>query len=271
MFRDIARTRSTRQVLDDRSGSSIAEGLGGVALILMVVGALAFGVTTNVQAVSTIATKAERQALISSLVGDEHAVANWGTPASPHSETVTLPNGHDVKITTWREVTPVSTRLTAVSPISADTDAADCSTPSAVAKSGCIYATRLHAKSLDGIAPHAIVRKDPSMGAGAPIGTVDARVGTASVLSQGQTIASGKDTQAGAWRYLVEARSADSSAGEIEIRQGTKSLAKFPVSATEGGYYGTFNVPANTVITAVVTSGNVNVKTVFFYRAGGTS
>lgn len=270
MFRDTPRRRSIRQVLEDNAGSGVAEGLAGIALILIIVGSIGVGVTTDMGAVSTIAAKSERQALIGSLVGDRHAAVTWGTPADPHTQTVALPNGHDVSVTTWREDTSVSTRLTAVAPISAGADAADCTGPADVAKKGCIYASRLHAGDLDSLEPYAIVRKDPSMGATPPVGTVDSRVSTATSIPQGTDFATGSDDKATVWRYLVDARSLESS-GEIRITQGTKTLAEFPVDATDNNYFGTFTVQLGVPVTATVTAGNVVVKTVFIYRAGSTS
>lgn len=269
MFRDKATRHSIREVLQDRAGS-IAEGLGGIVLIVMIIGSLAFGVTSNMQAVTAVATKAERQATISSLVGDQHSVPDWGTPEDPNTDTVTLPNGHEVEITTWREVTPVSVRLTAVSPISADIDAADCSGPSDIAKKGCIYSSRLHANDIDGITPRIILRKDPSMGSTPPVGTVDPRVSTANPIPQGYSIAFGKDAEATVWRYLVEAEGIEAGA-EIEIRQGSKILAKFPVDTDMTNYFGTITVTPGSNVVASVTAGNIIIKSVLFYRAGSTS
>ncbi|MFF2053699.1 hypothetical protein ACFVU2_19000 [Leifsonia sp. NPDC058194] len=270
MFRDTASKRSIRQVLRDRTGSSIAEAIAGVALILVIAGALGMGATTDIGAISTMATKAERQALVTSLVGDVHAISSWGTPSAPNTQTITLPNGHQVKVTTWRVDTAVSTTLTAVAPISSSADAADCSGPSALAKQGCIYASRLHADGLDGVEPYAIVRKDPTMGATAPVGTVDPRVSTTTSIPQGTTFATGTDSVATVWRYLVTAHSTESN-GEIQITQAGKVLALFPVDGTENNYFGTFTAQLNTPVTATVTSGNVIVKNVFIYRAGSTS
>lgn len=269
MFRNKASRHSIREVLQDRTGS-VAEGLGGIVLIVMIIGSLAFGVTSNMQAVTAVATKAERQAVIASLVGDEYSVTDWGTLEDPNSDTVTLPNGHEVEITTWREVTPVSVRLTAVSPISSDIDAADCSGPSDIAKKGCIYSSRLHANDIDGITPHIIVRKDPSMGTNPPVGTLDPRVATESSIPQGALIGEGKDAEATVWRYLVEAKALEDGA-EIEIRQGAKILAKFPVDSEMTNYFGTVTVTADAPVAAYVTAGNIVVKSVLIYRAGSTS
>lgn len=270
MFRDIASSRSIRQVLTDKTGAGIAEGLGGMAVIMIAATTLMLGVTTDMQAVQTIATKAERQALITGLVGDKHEGAAWGTPTAPSTAMVPLPNGTSVKVTTWREVTGVSTRLTAVTPISSGADAADCTGPASVAKSGCIYASRLHAGDLDTIEPHAIVRKDPSMGTKPAVGTVDSRVSTATAIPQSTTFASGQDDTATAWRYLVTARSQEPR-GEIRITQAGKTLAQFPVEAIDGNYFGTITADKNVPVSLTVTSGNVVVKTVYIYRAGSTS
>jgi len=271
VFRTRTSNRAIREVLGDRAGAGIAEGIAGVALVLIIAATVGVSLTTDMGAVSTIATKAERQKLVTSLVGNTHEGATWGSVDAPTTEEVTLANGHKITVTAWREVTPTSVRLTATAPISADTDAADCSGPSAEAKRGCIYASRLHADDLDSIEPHAIIRKDASMGTAAPIGTfVDARVSTTDSIPQGAPIATGQDDTATVWRYLVNARSLDAG-GEIRITQSGKVLALFPVDATDNNYFGTFTAALNVPVTATVTSGNVVVNTVFIYRAGSTS
>jgi hypothetical protein len=269
VFRDKASKRSIGEVLQDKTGSGVVEGIAGLALVLIIAAAIGVGATTDLNAVSTVAAKAERQALLTSLVGDKHQGATWGTKAAPSTETITLPNGHDVKVTTWRESDSVSTRLTAVAPISSGTDAADCTGPSALAKQGCVYASRLHAGDLDTIEPHAIIRKDPST-ASSPIGSVDARVSTATAIPQGDTVATGTDDQATVWRYLVTARSLEAN-GEIRIWQAGKTVAVFPVDAADNNYFGTFTAQLNLPVKVLVTSGNVVVKTVYLYRAGSTS
>lgn len=264
--------RTVREVLEDRTGS-IVEGLGGVLLIMLVIGSLALGVSTNMRAVTTVATKAERQQLISSLVGDEHAVTVWGTVQDPNTDTITLPNGREVTVTTWREDTPVSVRLTAVAPISAEMDAADCSGPADIAVRGCIYSSRLHAKDLDMLTPTTIVRKDAST-LEAPVGMVDERVTTDTRLAQGSVVAQGVVTgpagKTTAWRYLIEA-TADQIGAEITIVQGDRTLAKFPVDTTRQNYFGTLTAANSIPVEVRITSGNVLVQTVFLYQAGGAS
>jgi len=269
MFRDVARRRSIKQVLEDKTGSGIAEGLGGIVILLFITAALAHGLGTDVKAVTTVATKAERQAVLTDLVGNKHAGATWGTPEAPSTQTVELPNGREVSVTAWREVTPVSTRLTAVAPISSGPDAADCTGPSDVAKTGCIYSSRLHAADLDAISPHTIVRKDAST-ASAPVGSVDARVATTTPVPQSTTFATGSDDTATVWRYLVTARAVEGG-GEIRITQAGKTLALFPVDTEDGNYFGTFSAEKNVPVTATVTQGDLVVSTVFIYRAGSTS
>lgn len=267
--RQTSTSRTPSDVLADKTGSGIAESLGGVALTLIAVGLLGLGVASNMSAVSTIATKAERQALITSLVGHERSVSTWGTKTAPKTDNVVLPNGHTVKVTTWRETTPVSTELTAVVPISADADAADCTKPADVSKPGCIYATRLHAAELDAIKPHAIIRKDPSMGTAAAIGTVDARVGTSTSIPQGVAFASGKDSESTVWRYLIKAGSLEETS-EIRISQDGKTLAQIPVDKPLSNYFGTLTAKPNVPVVATVTEGNALVNTIFIYRAGST-
>lgn len=269
MFRDTASRRSIRDVLEDKTGTGVAEALGGIAIVMIAAATLTMGVASNLGATQNIATKAERQQLIAGLVGDKHEGATWGTPEAPSTETVTLPNGVDVRVTTWRETTPTSTRLTAVTPTTAGPDAADCTGPADVAKSGCVYASRVHAGDLDTIEPHAIIRKDPSTAA-TPVGTVDARVSTEQAVPQGTTFATGRDDTAPVWRYLISARSLE-GVGEVRITQAGKTLAQFPVETTTNNYFGTFTADLNVPVTATVTSGNVVVKTVFIYRAGSTS
>lgn len=270
MFLDKPSARSIKEVLDDKTGSGIAEGLGAVAIVMILAVGLSTGVTTDMAAVQTIAVKAERQALVNSLVGDKREGATWGSAVAPSTETKTLKNGHDVAVTMWRDVTAVGTTLTAVTAISAGEDAADCTGPSDVAKTGCVYASRFHAGGLDDIEPHAIIRKDPSMASTAPIGTVDARVATTDAIPQGTAFASGSDTEATVWRYLVRAHSLEAG-GEIRISQAGKSLAVIPLDTASSNYFGTFSAAINTPVTATITQGNVVVQTVYIYRAGGTS
>ena len=273
MFRSLAAKRSVREVLAERTGSGVMEGLGGIALVLLTVGALALGVSSNMLALSTIATKAERHALVTSLVGDAHSVATWGTPAAPNTTNVTLPNGHKVPVTTWREDTAVSTRFTAVTPISSDPGSPTCSGPSAVAKTGCLYSSRVHAKDLDELSPRASVRKHPSMG-GKVIGTVDARVSTGTALPQGAVIA--RHTEKGAagsttvQRYLIEAHSLEAGA-EIVVTQGDATLAKIPVDSEMHTYFGSLTAASNSPLQVTVSAGNVVVSSVFIYFAGGTT
>lgn len=262
--------RSIRQVLADKTGSGIAEGLGAVALLMILTMTVALGVTTDMKAVQTIAVKAERQSLVASLVGDSREGAAWGTPAAPSTETMTLENGRDVAVTMWREDTAVGTRLTAVTAISAGASASDCTTPASVEKSGCIYASRFHAGDLDSLEPHAIIRKDPSTATTGSVGTVDARVSTSTSMPQGTTFASGSDASATVWRYLIATKSLEAT-GEIRISQAGKTLAVVPVDAVEGNYFGTLTATINVPVTATITQGNLVVKTVYIYRAGGTS
>jgi len=262
--------RSTWQVLKDETGSGIAEGLGGLALLMILISSIALGVTTDMHAVQTVAVKAERHALVTSLVADQRQGATWGTPTAPSTETVTLPNGRNVEVTMWRDVTPVGTNLTAVTPISASTDAADCSTPASVEKSGCIYATRFHANALDSVEPYAIIRKDPSTVTSAPVGTVDARVSTTTSIPQGATVATGTDSVATVWRYLITARSVEAT-GEIRISQAGKTVAITPIDISTGNYFGTFSAERNVPVTVTVSLGNIIVQTVYIYRAGATS
>lgn len=269
MFFDKPRARSIRQVLDDKSGAGLAEGLGGIALLMILTVSVSLGITTDMKAVQTIAVKAERQAMITDLVGNRNEGKTWGTPDAPSTETVTLENGHEVDVTMWRDATSVGASLTAVTAISADPDAADCTAPADVEKKGCIYATRFHAADLDGVEPHAIIRKDPSTASSGPVGTVDARVSTTSSIPQGITFATGSDAEATVWRYLFAANSVEAS-GEIRISQAGTSLAVIPLTSVSGNYFGTFSADINVPVTAIVTQGNVVVETVYIYRAGGT-
>lgn len=268
MFRD---KRSLKELLTDRSGSGVLEGLGGIALLIIVLGVLAVGIASSMQAVTTISTKAERQALLTSLVGDEHSTT-WGTPASPVTKMVALPNGHDVPVTTWREATPVSTRLTAVTPISADTDAADCSGPSALAKTGCVYSTRVHSKNMDELLPDTVVRKHPSM-TGAPIGSVDTRVSTRTPLPQGATLTQFRPTaptgSKAVLRYLIEVQPLDDAA-EIVITQGDDTLATIPADSGTHSYFGTFTAATTSDVRVHVSAGNAIVNSVLLYTAGST-
>jgi len=265
MFRDRIARRSVKQVLAGNDGSSIAEGLGGVALVLIILTVLGVGITTNMGAVTTIATKAERQALVTALVGDKQATVQWGTEAAPFTQEVDLPNGRVVKVTTWRDEDETSTRLNAVTPISGDADEADCTSAADTAKQGCLYASRLHANDLGGVSPTAIVRK--TAGDDDVAGSVHDRVGTDTAIPQGTVFATGADDTATGWRYLIAAH-ATSGEGQITITQGGKTLARIPVTTTTGSYYGTFTAKAGVPAKATVTAGNVVVSTVFIYRAG---
>lgn len=262
---------SITEVLRDRSGAGILEGIGGITLFLIAVGALTFGIATNMQALTGIASKAERQAVVTALVGDEHATT-WGTASQPTTKTITLPNGRTVPVTTWREDSAASTRLTAVTPVSADEDAVDCSGPSAVAKSGCLYASRVHAKDADELSPRTVIRKHPSMG-GKATGTVDARVSTAQTLPQGATIASFTEPastgSASILRYLIDADALPGGA-EIVITQGANTLAVIPVDTGMHSYFGTINTAPGSQVRVSVTSGNVAVKSVFLYNVRST-
>jgi hypothetical protein len=265
-----AGARSIRQVLADKTGAGIAEGLGGLAILMILMATVSLGITTDMDAVQTIAVKAERQALVTSLVGNKTEGTTWGTTAAPSSKDMTLENGRIVKVTMWRQVTAVGTNLTAVTAISADSDAANCTGPSAVEKTGCIYATRFHAGDLNSIQPHVIISKHPTTAA-APVGTVDSRVSTTTAIPQGTTFASGTDPKATVWRYLVSAKSVEAT-GEITISQASTILAVIPLDgAAINNYFGTFSAAINVPVTATVTQGNAVVQTVYIYRAGGTS
>lgn len=263
--------RSLREVLADRSGSGVVEGLGGIALLIIVIGALTAGIGSHVQAITAIAAKAERQSMVAALVGDEYS-STWGTPTTPKTATMTLPNGHQVPVTTWREETASSVRLTAVSPISAGTDAATCSGPSSVAKTGCTYASRVHAKDVDRLSPNAVARKHPGM-TGPVVGTVDARVSTSASLPQGAAIAQFRPTapagQKAVLRYLLAAAPLDRDA-EIAFIQNGDTLATVRVGPGTNSYFGTFTASTASNVTAQVSSGNAVVTSVFVYTAGST-
>jgi hypothetical protein len=261
--------RPIKDVLKDKSGAGIAAELGGIALLMVITGSVAVGVTTNTKAVQTFSVKAERQALISSLVDDQRQGATWGTPAAPTTQTMTLENGQSAKVTLWRVATPVGTSLTAVTATSTGPAAADCTGPAAVEKTGCIYAYRFHANDMSSINPDTIIRKDPSTAAGGVIGTVDGRVSTANSIPQGTVFATGTDAGATSWRYLVNARSVQAT-GEIRFSQAGKILAVIPVTPTTNNYYGTFSAVTGVPVTASVVEGNVIVQTVMTYRAGGS-
>ncbi|ROR76115.1 hypothetical protein SAMN06295974_3737 [Plantibacter flavus] len=263
--------RPVAQLLAEKSGagSGIAEGLGGIALIMIAIMALAMGVTSDMNAVQGISVKAERQTYLSNLVADKRGGSTWGTASAPTTEKKVLPNGRTVDVTMWRDVTPTGTSLTAVAATSQGADAANCTGPTAVQKKGCVYATRFHANGLDGVEPQSIVRKDPST-TSAPVGTVDPRVSTADSIPQGATIASASDHVATVWRYLINAQSLEAS-GEIQISQAGKLLALIPVDAKASNYFGTFSVTLDVPVTVTVTQGNVVVQTIYIYRTGGTA
>lgn len=261
--------RPIKEVLKDTSGAGVAEGLGGIALLMMITGGIALGVTTDTKALQTFSVKAERQALVSALADDKRQGATWGTPAAPATQTMLLENGHSADVTLWREATPVGTYLTAVTAISAGPDAADCTTPAAVEKSGCVYSQRFHAGDMNTINPDLSIRKGPGTASGAMVGTVDARVGTSGSIPQGTVFASGTDAGATSWRYLVTAKSVE-SAGEIRFVQAGKVLAVIPVGPVTSNYFGTFSAATGVPVTATVVQGNVIVQTVMTYRAGGS-
>lgn len=269
VFFDKPSARSIRQVLEDKTGAGLAEGLGGIALIMILTVSISLGISTDMRAIQTIAVKAERQAAVEALVDDRNEGATWGTAAAPTTKNVTLENGKVVPVTSWRTATAVGATLTAVTPISAGADAANCTGPAAAAKSGCVYASRFHAGDLDSIEPHAIMRKDPTAAA-TPVGTIHARVGTSSSIPQGTIFATGQDAQATTWRYLLTAKSTEAN-GEIRIAQAGKTLAVVPVEAVNSNYFGTFTADINIPVTATITQGNVVVQTVYIYRAGGTT
>lgn len=269
MFQELSSRITLKKLFSDKTGS-LASDLGGITLLVAGAGILAAVVLSDMAAVSTIATKAERRAVISALVGDKHATTSWGTPEDPHTEVMTLPNGHEVEVTTWRERTPTSTTYTAVAPISASADAVDCSGPMDVARAGCVYATRTHADDLEALHPEALVRMDASMDAADAAGTVDARVATTTSIPQGTDFASGASAEENVWRYLVEANVSHGS-GEIRIMQADKTLALVPITSELKNYYGTFTAGPDIPVVATVTSGNAVVKTIYIYRAGGTS
>lgn len=261
--------RPIKEVLKDTSGAGIAEGLGGIALLLVITGSVALGITADMKAVQTFSVKAERQALVSALVDDQRQGAIWGTPAAPTTRTMTLENGRTADVTLWRDTTAVGTSLTAVTAISAGPDAADCKTPAAVEKTGCLYAQRFHAGDMTTINPGLIIRKDPSTAPAGVKGTVDARVSTAGPIPQGTVFASGADATATSWRYLIAARSVESTA-EIRISQAGKILAVIPVGPVTSNYFGTFSAVTGVPVTTTVVQGNVIVQTVMTYRAGGS-
>jgi hypothetical protein len=243
--------------------------MAGLALLLVVTGAVSFGMTTDMKASTSLAAKAERQALVSSLVDDQRQGVAWGTPSAPTTQTMTLKNGATTKVTLWQEPTSVGTTLTAVTPTDAGPDAADCTAPASVEKAGCTYAHRFHAAGVDDVSPDTIIRKDPTTAPGRVIGTVDARVGTTASIPQGTVFASGTDAVATTWRYLVTASSVE-AAGEVRFSQAGKILATVPVSQAVNNYFGTFSAQTNVPVTATVTQGNVVVQTVMTYRAGGS-
>ena len=261
--------RPVRAVLDDKAGAGVADGLGGMSLLIILSSMVALGVTGHMQAVQTVSVKADRQALVSSLVDDRRQGAAWGSPDAPTTETMPLENGGSAEVTLWREVTPEGTSLTAVTATTAGEDAADCSVPSDIERGGCIYASRFHAGDLDSIDPQLSIRKTPATAGEKVVGTVDARVGTTGVIPQGTVFATGIDAEATTWRYLITAAAAEST-GEVRISQAGKTLAVIPVGPSTRNYFGTFSAETNVPVTATVTEGNVTVQTVMTYRAGGT-
>lgn len=270
VFLDKPRRRSIKEVLEDRTGAGIAEGLGAVGIIMVLTMTISISVVTYMDTIQALAVKAERQALVSSLVGDKREGVLWGPSDAPSTETMPLESGRDVDVTMWRESSPVGVTLTAVTAISAGEDAADCTAPSDIEKRGCIYASRFHAGALDDIEPQAIIRMDPSTADTGPTGTVDSRVATGASIPQGTVFATGADTEATVWRYLVTAKALEGNGG-IRFTQAGKTLATFPVDSGNSNYFGTFSATINVPVTATVTHGNVVVETVYVYRAGGTS
>lgn len=262
--------KTIRQALEDRTGS-VAEGLAGIALIMIVVASLGIGVSSNMYAVTTIATKAERQALISALVGDEHAVDRWGTPSAPATQEITLPNGNIVPISTWREKTSSSTRLTIAAPTSPNIKLAQCASATDRAESGCIYATRLHANTIDEVSPQIVLRKLAGDSSFEGVGTVHAKVGGPGSLSAGETIASANASGSETWRYLVQASRSSTFNTEVSVSQDGKELAVFPVEASGGSYYGTITTTGAGTVRIEVTVGAAVVDTVYIYRVRSTS
>lgn len=271
MGNNVTRTtarRTIREVLADRAGAGIADGLGNAVLIVTTLALVTGGLMSAMGGVTAIATKAERQAAVAAVVGDKYAGAAWGTKSAPTTTTTTLTNGAQVRVTAWREVGETSTRLTAVTNAT-EGNGANCTGPSSTAKSGCVYASRLHANELDTLEPQSMIRKDPST-ASKPVGTVHSRVSTTNAIPQGTEVASGSDASTAIWRYLINARSAEAS-GEVRVTQGGKTLAQFPVESTSGNYFGTFSAQGGEPVRISVSSGNVIVQTVYVYRAGSTS
>jgi hypothetical protein len=99
---------------------------------------------------------------------------------------------------------------------------------------------------------------------------VSDQVGTENSIPQGAQFASGSDSTATVMRYLIEAKSLDTN-GEIRVTQAGKTLAVIPVDASDENYFGTFSTTVGVPVTAVVTSGDIVVKTIFIYRAGAAS
>lgn len=263
----VANRRTAQDVLRDRTGGMAAE-LGGVAMILVISSAISFGLMSDTKAIGAFSVKAERQALVSALADDKREGGTWGTKAAPATQTMTLENGHEAPVTLWRETTPVGTMLTAVAPSDAGPDAADCTMASDVEKPGCVYAQRFHAAGMDAVNPVTIIRKDPGTAPGSVLGTVDSRAGTTGSIPQGTVLASGTDAAATSWRYLVTARSLETS-GEIRFVQAGRMLAVIPVASASNNYFGTFSAVPGVPVTATVSQGNVVVQTVMTYRAGG--
>lgn len=240
------------------------------ALLLAALALLSAVIFPGMSALTTMAAKAERHAFITALVADRHEGAAWGTLDAPTTTNRTLPNGTSVQVTAWRETDATSTRLSAVVASNSSERAADCTKPSDIAKSGCVYASRVHAAELDAIEPRTVTRMDPSMiqrGAAA-IGDVNAAVGRGTALAQGETIATANDT-ASAWRYLATARSVGIS-GELRISQAGRTLATIPVDAETGNYYGTLTVAPGQPVTVTVSAGEVITDTIYLYRAGAS-
>lgn len=268
VFKQAPGRSSIRQILHDKRGLGVAEGLAGVVIILLTVSMIGVAATQDMGVVTQVAGKADRQAYVTALVGNKRATTTWGTPAAPHVENASLPNGATVKVATWREDDATSTTLTAVTASSGEADAPDCTAPSALAKTGCVYATRLHADDLDSLEPHAIIRA--TKGDAAKTGTVDPHVGSNTAIPQGTVLASGSDNTATVWRYLINGRALETT-GEIRFTQGDKTLAVIPVDTEAHNYFGTFTAALNTPVSATVTSGDIVIQTVLVYRAGSTS
>jgi hypothetical protein len=236
---------------------------------------VSLGITTNMKAVQTVAVKAERQALVNTLVGDNRDGVVWGTPASPDTQLTTLENGVVVDVTTVRNVTNVGTYLYAATSIVSGPDAADCTDPTTIADTNCVYANRFHVSGLEKIEPLSILRKYPYSTAAEVIGAPSWPAGSAhsQVFGQNNLIASasssGVSTVGGqnVWRFLIMATSHEDTA-EIRIDNAGEIVAVIPIDPTSSNYFGTFVSEADD-LHITVSQGNVVVDTVYVYYAGG--